>query len=195
MPWLTFAEMLLSGTSFRRLLVVAFWTLALAACGPATAPAYFVPPTSAGLPSVPLPTVDSGGVVIPAAPTSGRLPTIAVPTPTPPCTDGLTYNHDITIPDGTNFAPGQPIDKQWLVTNSGTCNWDARYRLKLVGGDPMAASPLQALFPARAGTQATIRIVFTAPQQAGFYQSQWQAMNPDGVTFGDPFYIQIAVSS
>jgi hypothetical protein len=106
----------------------------------------------------------------------------------------LTYVQDLSVPDGTNYAPGQPIDKQWLVSNSGTCNWDSRYRLKLIGGDAMAAAPLQALYPARAGTQATIRIVFTAPQQAGLYQSQWKAMNPDGLVFGDAFYTQIAVT-
>ncbi len=168
--------------------------LALPACGPAITPTLFVPPTSGGLPNPPQASIGSAAPTASPLPTPAAVPTIAVPTPTPPCTDGLAYVQDLTIPDGTNFAPGQPIDKQWLVTNSGTCNWDYRYRLKFVGGDAMAAAPLQALYPARAGTQATIRIVFTAPQQAGLYESQWQAMNPDGLTFGDAFYIQIAVT-
>ncbi len=168
--------------------------LAMQACGPATTPTAFVPPTSGGLPNAPQAPVGPPAPPASPSPTRAAVPTIAVPTPTPPCTDGLTYVQDLTIPDGTNFAPGQQIDKQWLVSNSGTCNWDYRYRLKLVGGDPMAAAPLQALYPARPGTQATIRIIFTAPQQAGLYESQWQAMNPDGLTFGDAFYIQIAVT-
>lgn len=171
---------------------MAFLTWVLAACGPARTPTYFVPPTAANIPLAP---ADGPGNPGPAfTPTPAQIPTIVVPSPTPPCTDGLTYVQDLTIPDGTNFAPGQQIDKQWLVSNSGTCNWDDRYRLKLIGGDAMSASPLLALFPARAGTQATIRIVFTAPQQTGLYQSQWQAMNPEGLDFGDAFYISIAVS-
>ncbi len=171
--------------------LAACW-LALSGCSPATAPNYFVAPTTSDVASPPLLAVTS--TESPGPPTSSALPTIIAPSPTPPCTDGLSYDHDITVPDGTNYTPGQAIDKQWLVTNSGTCNWDVRYRLKLVGGDAMAASPFQPLFPARAGTQATIQILFTAPQQPGFYQSQWQAMNPAGSTFGDSFYIQIAVT-
>ncbi len=170
--------------------MLAAFALAVAACGPAVAPTYFVPPTDLALPG-PLPV---SGPPSDSTPTPAPVPTLVVPTPTPPCTDGLTDVQDLTIPDGTNFAPGQPIDKQWLVTNSGTCNWDDRYRLKLIGGDALGAASLLALYPARAGTQATIRIVFTAPSQTGLYQSQWQAMNPDGLDFGDVFYIQIAVS-
>ncbi len=168
--------------------------IGLTGCVPTAAPSYFVPPTAGILPN-PQPPGATGGISPPSAsPTPGIVPTILAPTPTPPCTNGLTYVQDLTVPDGSNYAAGQPIDKQWLVTNSGTCNWDDRYRLKLIGGDALAAVPLQALYPARAGTQATIRIVFTAPQQAGLYESQWQAVDPDGQAFGDAFYMQIAVS-
>ena len=58
----------------------------------------------------------------------------------------------------------------------------------------MGAPGEQALYPARAGTQAVIRILFTAPAQAGAYVSQWRAAGPDGQSFGDPIYIVITVS-
>jgi hypothetical protein len=122
------------------------------------------------------------------------LPTVVVPSATPPCTDNLTYLQDLTIPDGTTMVPGQSIDKQWQVRNSGTCNWDDRYRLKLMSGDALSAVPVQPLYPARAGTDAVIRIVFTAPEAARLYGCQWQAVNPDGLPFGDPFYMQVAVA-
>jgi hypothetical protein len=93
------------------------------------------------------------------------------------------------------MAPGQLIDKRWQVSNSGTCNWDERYQLRLVSGDAMGADSSLLLYPARAGTQATLRILFTAPATAGTYECQWQAVNPDGVPFGDAFYMQIVVSS
>jgi hypothetical protein len=92
------------------------------------------------------------------------------------------------------MAPGQIVDKQWQVSNSGTCNWDERYRLKLISGDGMGAEPLQLLYPARAATEATLRILFTAPTTEGVYQCQWQAVNPDGLPFGDAFYMEIVVS-
>jgi hypothetical protein len=88
---------------------------------------------------------------------------------------------------------GQSIDKQWLVSNSGSCDWDARYRLKWIAGDAMSAPKEQALYPARAGMQITLRIVFTAPQATGSYESAWQAIAPDGSPFGQAIYIQIAV--
>jgi methionine-rich copper-binding protein CopC len=51
----------------------------------------------------------------------------------------------------------------------------------------------QPLYPARAGTQATLRIVFTAPTEPGTYQSTWQAVDPDGNLFGDTVFMEIVV--
>jgi hypothetical protein len=106
----------------------------------------------------------------------------------------LTYLRDLTIPDGSNVTPGQLIEKEWQVQNSGSCGWDQRYRLKLMSGDAMGANALQPLYPARPGTQVTLRIVFTAPQTAGLYACQWRAVDPDGLPFGDAFYMQISVA-
>jgi len=160
-------------------------TLTLAACAPKSTPTIFIPPTQPIqlIPITPTPTI--------FAVTS--VPTVVPPTPTPPCTNILTYNKDLTIPDDTAVAPGQSIDKQWLVTNSGSCNWDSRYRLKLINGDAMGTASEEALYPARAGTQATLRILFTAPSAAGTYRSAWQAFGPGNEAFGDPVYIQIIV--
>jgi len=115
------------------------------------------------------------------------------PTATPPCTDGLAFVEDVTIPDGTVVLPGASVDKQWLVQNNGTCNWDSRYRLRFAGGLEMGAAAEQALYPARAGSQATIRIVFTAPSEPGTYTTAWQAFNADGFSFGDPVFMEIIV--
>ena len=131
--------------------------------------------------------------IIIRVPTSTIVPTpTVIPTPTP-CTNGLTFVKDITVSDNTPFGPGQSVDKQWLVTNSGTCNWDSRYRLKLIDGPALGAATGQALYPARAGEQATLRILFTAPADTGTYTSTWQAFGPSGEAFGDTIYIQIVV--
>jgi hypothetical protein len=159
--------------------------LTFKACAPASTPTFFVPPTEA--PQL---------VSVTAAPTTApvtSVPSLVIPTPTLSCTNNLTYVRDLTIPDGTNVTPGETVDKQWLVSNSGSCNWDSRYRLKLISGDSLGAPNEQALYPARAGTQATLRIVFTAPQDTGTYQSAWQAFAPDGSSFGSEVYIQISV--
>lgn len=123
------------------------------------------------------------------------LTQVSLPSPTPPCTDSLRYIEDVTIPDGTLVTSGETLDKRWLVENNGTCNWDASYRLKLVAGPDLSAAAQQALYPARSGMQATIRIVFTAPGESGGYRSAWQAYSPDGLPFGDPIFIDVQVSA
>ncbi len=109
------------------------------------------------------------------------------------CTDSLTFVTDVTIPDGTAVMAGSSIDKRWEVKNNGTCNWDNSYSLRLIGGPEMGANPQQALIPARSGSQIVIRMEFVAPDEPGGYRSAWQAFNPEGVAFGDPFYIEIVV--
>jgi hypothetical protein len=120
-----------------------------------------------------------------------------VPTPEPTatvvCSDELTYLEDMTIPDGTIVEAGVVLEKIWLVENAGSCNWDDRYRLRLSSGPEMGASPEQALFPARSGAQARIRLVFTAPEEPGTYQSVWQAYSPEGEPFGDVVYLEVVV--
>jgi hypothetical protein len=123
------------------------------------------------------------------------VPTLGLPTQPPPaCTDNLVFVEDLTIPDGTEIPRNATIDKRWLVQNAGTCNWDERYRLKLVNGDALGAPAEQALYPARAGAQVTLRIVFTAPSETGETVSAWQAVAPDGTPFGDPIFISIVVT-
>ncbi len=116
-------------------------------------------------------------------------------TPTVSCTDGLLWLNDLSIPDGSQVAPGSSLDKQWQVKNSGTCNWDERYTLRLTAGVDMGAASPQLLVPARGGSEAVVQITFTAPAEAGRYRSAWQAYNPDGQPFGDPIYIEIVVTA
>ncbi|MDX9863181.1 MAG: NBR1-Ig-like domain-containing protein [Anaerolineaceae bacterium] len=128
------------------------------------------------------------------APTSQYTPTPEGGSDQSNCDNNLLFTEDITVPDGTLFEPGAEIDKQWRVENNGTCNWDERYSLRLVAGDTLGADQEQALFPARAGSQAVIRIEFIAPQETGSHRSAWQAFGPDGRPFGDPFYLEIMVA-
>ncbi len=146
-----------------------------------------------------LPPTPAGGVTrltIQSTPTpnQNQASTLAaLPTPTPPCTDSMRYIEDLSIPDGSLVSSGEKLDKRWSVENNGSCNWDKTYRLKLIAGPELGASVEQALYPARSGTQATIRIIFTAPSEPGVYRSAWQAHNPDGQPFGDPVFIEIQV--
>jgi len=130
-------------------------------------------------------------VIVPTETPEPILPIALTPTLT--CIDELTFLDDMTIPDLSIVIPGSGLDKQWLVQNSGSCNWDSHYRLRLVGGSALGASAEQALYPARVGMQATLQIFFTAPQEAGEYLSNWQAFDAKGIPFGETFFIKIIV--
>lgn len=109
------------------------------------------------------------------------------------CTDNLDFISDVTIPDGTAVEPGSTLDKQWEVENSGTCNWDEFYTVRLINDQALSAKTEQALMPARSGSRVTIQITFHAPHEAGSYHTAWQAYNPQGEPFGDPFYMDVVV--
>ncbi|MCQ3936423.1 MAG: hypothetical protein DPW18_05175 [Chloroflexi bacterium] len=159
-----------------------------AACSPQPTPTPFRPPTAI-LPTQPLPTTTP----VPALFTPTFTPTITATPTEGPCANVLSFLDDVTVEDGSVFAPGAAIDKQWLVQNSGTCDWDADYKLKWVGGTTLGAAEEQPLYPAKAGTQATLRILFTAPAEPGTYQTTWQAVDPDGNFFGDTVFMEIVV--
>jgi hypothetical protein len=167
-------------------------TLVLAsACSPAPTATPFRPPT------IQAPLIEPTFIINPTQEIvvvqSTPLPTI-IPTLDPEdCSSNLTFLQDITIPDNSLIPVGSTIDKQWLVENSGTCHWNADYRLKHIGGATLEAPEEVALYPARADTQATLQIFFTAPFTGGVYESAWQAFDPDGIEFGDPIYIRIVV--
>jgi len=126
---------------------------------------------------------------ITARPTARHLPS-----PTPECSDGLTFLNDLTVPDGTLIGRGVEVDKRWEVLNSGTCNWDKRYRLALISGPELGLPKEQALYPARAGMTAVIRMLLTAPVSPGVYTSAWQALNPDGDPFGEVIFVEIRIN-
>lgn len=125
------------------------------------------------------------------APTQSEM---LVATTTPDCTDNLTYLNDLTLPDDSVVEAGSRLDKRWKVQNSGTCNWDERYRIMPISG-PNLGAQTSALYPARSGTELTIQIIFSAPMEAGTVTSAWQAHDPQGKPFGDPFYIQVIVQN
>jgi hypothetical protein len=167
------------------LIAILLCTAGLAACGRIPSPgedtALFIPPTPVGIPTL-----------LPVITAVAKAPTI-VATLDENCSNLLAYIQDLTIPDGSIFAPGEKVDKRWLVENQGTCNWNNRYTLRISGGEPMGAKTEQSLIPALAGSQATIRVQFTAPSEGGKYRSAWQAYSPDGKPFGDPIFVEIEV--
>jgi hypothetical protein len=181
---------------FSSLLIFFFVILihfSLWACSPTPTPTPFRPPT------LEAPLIQPTLIIQPTKPVviiQSTLPPTSVPTTNPKdCVNDLSFVSDVTIPDNTFVTYGSSIDKQWLVQNSGTCSWDSSYRLRHLGGAELGATEEAMLYPARAGTQATIQILFTAPFTDGVYESAWQAYDPHGNPFGQPIYIRITVAA
>jgi hypothetical protein len=129
-----------------------------------------------------------------APPTRQAIAT-PVATATSACTNNLTFLETVSIPDGTIVQPGERVDKRWLVQNSGSCNWDDRYRLRPISDAELNVPVEMALYPARSGAKANVRILFIAPTEPGMYQSAWQAYDPQGQPYGDHLYIKVVVDS
>lgn len=173
------------------LISICLWLAA--ACSPAATPTPFIPPTS------PAPLIEPTLIIVPTPSTPPQVQVIPLPTIVPTldqsnCVNNLTFLEDLTIPDNSFVPFGSLVDKQWLVTNSGTCNWTSEYRLRHTGGAVLGAYEEVALFPAKSGVQVTIQIMFTAPFEEGLYETAWQAFDPNGLAFGDPIYMRILVS-
>ena len=181
-------------TLSRILLVVLLTLLFASACSPVPTSTSFVPPTEPAPLIEPTFIIRATQQVVIVQPSP--LPTIPTLQPTispEDCINNLRFITDVTVPDNSTFIFGEIIDKQWLVENSGTCNWDSNYRLRRTNGASLGAPDEIALYPARAGTQATLQIIFTAPFTAEFFVSEWQAYDRNGVAFGDSIFIKINV--
>jgi hypothetical protein len=166
--------------------VILFWMTACSSLSPdSRTPVSFIPPA--------VPVDVTPLILMSQTPTAAGAGVDLRPTPTPDCTDILSFLEDVSIPDGTMVRPHESLDKRWLVENTGSCNWDQRYRIRLLSGPNMSAEPEQAIFPARSGTRFTLRMQMVAPAEPGIYRSAWQAVDPQGQLFGDPFFIEVIV--
>jgi hypothetical protein len=126
-------------------------------------------------------------------------------TPTPPpaeaapsgvaCTYDAAFVADVTVPDRTQVAPNQQVDKVWRVQNIGTCAWSNAVALVFVGGFPMHSSSEVAVPPTAAGATVDISVTLFAPTSPGSYQGTWQLRDPMGRFFGPQLTVVIDVPS
>jgi Ig-like domain from next to BRCA1 gene/Bacterial Ig domain len=165
-------------------------------------------PTGTAVPTAPAPTLQpagslvGGGGVAPGAPfgtptnTSVSNPTATVtlvPTTTA-CTDNATFVADLTVPDGTSFAPGASFDKSWRVLNSGTCAWQ-NYALVYVSDTQMAAAATYPVPTTAAGGTADLTVPMTAPAASGSYTGTWRLRSAGGTFFGTLLTVSLTVGS
>ncbi len=128
---------------------------------------------------------------------------VATVTNTPGATvgnDRMEFVADVTVPDGTNFKPGERFTKTWRVKNAGTSTWTTAYTLVFASGASMggpASAPLPLDVPPGAIVDLSVDLV--APADQGSYTGNWLLRNAAGTNFGLgpeakwPIYVQINV--
>lgn len=152
------------------------------------------------------PTISSTQTGVPV--TGTAVPTTSpssVPTATPgttACTNSASLVADVSVPDGTQFAPNTGFNKIWRIKNTGTCTWDSSYSLVSAGGNLLGA--VSTIFPLKdtvfSGQTIDLTINMVSPAAPNTYQSDWKLQTPQGQVFGvgrsnSPFWAKIVVTS
>lgn len=157
-----------------------------------TTAATFTPPSTGALatntPSTPTATLLS------TAPSGGQ-------TPVNTC-DVAGFVADITIPDGSQLAPGETFTKTWEISNEGTCTWNASYEIVYSSGEQMGAPATQALTTGTVAPGETLKVSLemTTPTETGQYKSYWILRNDQNQYFGigttiGALYLDITVAA
>ncbi|MCC6905062.1 MAG: hypothetical protein IT326_04405 [Anaerolineae bacterium] len=153
----------------------------------------------------PIPTLTSLPTTTPTLPpTETPVPTQVPPTEAPatalPASGSTTsfsavFVSDVTVPDGTSFAPGESFNKTWRLRNNGSAAWTQGTKLTFVRGQQMGA-PASVAAPATGpGSNADITVGFTAPATPGTYESVWQLRTTENQSFGAEIFVKITVAA
>ena len=150
----------------------------------------------------------------PVTPTPSATPTVVtsptalpgVPTepgggPAPAVGESAEFVSDVTIPDGTVFAPGATFIKTWRLKNNGATTWTPSYTAVFSNGDDLKA-PASIALPSSVSPGGTvdISVPMVAPLIEGTYTSNFLLANASGQRFGlppnaaQPFYVVIVVN-
>jgi hypothetical protein len=137
----------------------------------------------------------------PPPPTSTQKPAPSAtpkPTATPlPC-NLASFVKDVTVSDGTTFAPEAAFTKTWRLKNVGSCTWDSGYRVVYYKGEELEGTTTRLPEIVRPGETVDVSVNLVAPDSAGTYQSYWMLRDSDG-RFGigsdgeSPFWVKIRV--
>ena len=144
---------------------------------------------------------------VPPGPTPLPLPSTPVPVPTASTLspgsscDRASFVSDVSVPDGTVFAPGQAFTKTWRLKNVGTCTWTTSYSIVFSSGEQMGG-PAALNLPNQVAPGQTVDLSLNliAPATAGTYRGYWLLKNASGKLFGisslgtKPFWLEIKVS-
>lgn len=116
----------------------------------------------------------------------------AIPSPTG-CGYWSEFVEDVTVPDGTEFEPGEEFVKTWRFRNNGCLDWPSGTQMIFWGEDQMGG-PDAVDVPVTSFNQTVdVSVPMVAPEEPGTYTSYWQIRAPNGDSIGPYVYVQIEV--
>ena len=155
-------------------------------------------PSGAGTPGAALtPAQDTPAASSTAAPPQGT----AAPTVQGAC-ERAKFIADVSVPDNSEFSPGESFVKTWRLKNAGDCAWTSGYSLVFDGENPLGAP---AYVPVTTGSVAPgdtvdISVPLKAPEAPGSYRQDFMLINAAAQKFGigednKPFWVKIVVEA
>lgn len=166
----------------------------------ANAPTNTVVPTPTETPTPTMTLPPTPTVTFTPLPTATSTVT-PVPTEAPvaiPCNQAA-FIEDVTIPDGTQIAPGAGFTKTWQLENTGSCIWTTDYMVVFDSGNQMGGvSSFNMPSTVDPGQSIDISVSLTAPVDTGTFEGFWKLEDPSGNAFGvgassADFEVQIVV--
>jgi len=109
-------------------------------------------------------------------------------------TEAALYDGDVSVPDGTVFAPGARFTKIWRIKNVGTVAWTTSFRWRFEAGTLMSGNILSVpVGQTNPGLSTVIRVPMQAPMATGVYTGFWQMVDPQGKAFPHQAWVKIVV--
>jgi hypothetical protein len=149
------------------------------------------PPTSAAtatgaITSIPEAAIQPTATTIPTNNPFENTPTLI------PCDDAI-FVDDVTVPDGTEMAPGQDFVKTWKIRNTGSCTWGTGYSVIFAYGEKMSGIAEPVTGAVAPGEEVEISVRFKAPENTGEYSTYWRMANASSIPFGENIFMLIVV--
>ena len=109
----------------------------------------------------------------------------------------MKFVRDVTVEDGSAFAPGVVFTKVWEIKNSGAASWPEGVVLAHVGGRDLGVVPADAVAvpPLNVGEKCDVAVEMCAPLAEGRARGDWRLKTADGTGFGNKLWIDVTVAT
>lgn len=131
----------------------------------------------------------------PVTSTPAGIPTLtATVQDLPSGSDKAEFVMDVTVPDGTEFNPGESFTKIWQLSNVGSSTWSTSYRLAFIGGSQMGeVTEVSLPNSVPPGSTVDVEVELVAPDTSGTHRGFWSMKNSAGTLFDNAVYVEIKV--